>query len=204
MTQKAVWGARIRFVIAVAAAMSVAACSSQVREGQGSSYLIVTSLQAAPGSTPGTFATILLSDVVTNVGTPPTATFFNDLGQVTLQLVMKDPGGTVSPNLPTPNNFITLEQYHVEFVRSDGHNVPGVDVPFAFDGVMTATISGTASIAFTLVRHQSKQEAPLAALATNPIIITTIAKVTFFGHDQTGHSASVSGNIEVAFGNFAD
>jgi hypothetical protein len=54
------------------------------------------------------------------------------------------------------------------------------------------------------VRHQAKQEAPLAALATNPIIITTIAKVTFYGHDQTGRSASVTGNIEVAFGNFAD
>jgi hypothetical protein len=204
MTQKAAGSARILLAGAVAVAMSVAACSSQVRQGEGSSYLIITTLQAAPGNKPSTFSDILLSDVITNVGTPPTPTFFNDLGQATFQLVMKDPGGTVAPNVPTPNNFITLEQYHVEFVRSDGHNVPGVDVPFAFDGVVTATVSSTASVPFTLVRHQAKEEAPLAALATNPIIITTIAKVTFYGHSYTGRSVSVTGQIEVAFGNFAD
>jgi hypothetical protein len=202
MTQSALWGTRIRYAAAFVVAVSVAACSSQVRQGEGSSYLILTSLQAAPGNTPGTFASVLLSDVVTTVG--GVTTIFNDLGQATVQLQMKDPGGTVAPNSPTPNNFITLEQYHVEFVRSDGHNVQGVDVPYAFDGAVTVTVSGTASIPFTLVRHTAKQEAPLAALATSPVIITTIAKVTLYGHDQTGRSASVSGNIEVAFGNFAD
>ena len=86
MTQTALGGTRIRYAAAFAVAVSVAACSSQVRQGEGSSYLIMTSLQAAPGNTPGTFGSVLLSDVVTTVGGQPT--FFNDLGQASVALVI--------------------------------------------------------------------------------------------------------------------
>ena len=58
-------------------------------------------------------------------------------------------------------------------------------------------MTDTASVGFTLVRNQAKAEAPLKALGQNGLLITTIAKVTFYGHDQTGREVSVSGNIEV-------
>ena len=55
------------------------------------------------------------------------------------------------------------------------------------------------------MRHIAKQESPLRALAFNfAPIIYTIAEVTFYGHDQTGREVSVSGQILVAFGDFAD
>jgi hypothetical protein len=36
------------------------------------------------------------------------------------------------------------------------------------------------------------------------VIISTIAEVTFYGHDQTGRAVSAVGNIGVSFGDFGD
>ena len=92
----------------------------------------------------------------------------------------------------------------MRYIRSDGHNIEGVDVPYAFDGGVTATVSDTTSVVFQIVRHQAKLEAPLAALATNGIIISTIAEITFYGHDQTGREVAATANFGVNFGDFAD
>jgi len=55
------------------------------------------------------------------------------------------------------------------------------------------------------VRVQAKQEAPLAALVNNPgQVISTIAEVTFFGHDQVGNAVTVSGRVNVDFSNWGD
>jgi hypothetical protein len=193
---KAVWGARTRLAGALLCALLVSSCGDQTLQGTASSYLIITSLTGPKGES------TVLSDVITVVGGVPST--FNDAGQATFQLTLKDTGPTTSPNVPSQNNFITLTQYHVQYVRSDGHNVQGVDVPYAFDGAVTSTISGTSSVGFTLVRHTAKEEAPLATLASGSPPLTVIAQVTFFGHDQTGRETSVSGNIEVAFSNFGD
>ena len=200
--RKAVWGVRTAAALMLTGAFLSASCGDQARQGQTSSYLVLTTLEGASGAKPGTFSTVVSSDVITVVNS--SATIFNDPGQAGFRLALKDPGSTTSPNSPTSNNFITLTQYHVEYVRSDGHNVPGVDVPYAFDGAATTTVTDTASVGFTLVRNQAKEEAPLKALGQNGLLITTIAKVTFYGHDQTGREVSVSGNIEVTFGNFGD
>jgi len=193
---KAVWGARIRLLGALACAVLASSCGDMTREGTASSYLILTSLTTGSGEA------VLLSDVVQVVDDVPT--FFNDPGQASFQLALKDPGPPGSPNMPTVNNAITLTQYHVEYIRSDGHNIQGVDVPYAFDGAVTSTIAGSGSVGFSLVRHQAKQEAPLKALAFSNQPLTTIARVTFYGHDQTGREVSVTGNIEITFWNFAD
>jgi hypothetical protein len=182
--------------------MLATSCGDLTRQGQAASYLVLTNLQGASGAQPGTFGSVVQSDVITVVNSSPT--IFSDPGQASFQLALKDPGGATSPNGPTPNNFITITQYHVEYVRSDGRNTPGVDVPYSFDGGATVTVSDTGSIGFTLVRNQAKLEAPLKALATNPVVITAIARVTFYGHDQTGREVSVTGNIEVSFANFGD
>jgi hypothetical protein len=36
------------------------------------------------------------------------------------------------------------------------------------------------------------------------VIISTIAEVTFFGHDQSGREVSVTGQILIDFGDFGD
>ena len=105
---------------------------------------------------------------------------------------------------PTQSNFITVNRYHVRYLRSDNHNIEGVDVPYAFDGAFTVTVSGDTSAGFTLVRNQAKQEAPLQALQINSTVVSTIAEVTFYGHDQTGREVSSVGQISVSFANFGD
>ncbi len=180
-----------------------ASCGQLQRQGQASSYLIVNGLEAARGDDPATFSGFLHSDVVTVKD--DVATVFNDVGRVRLVLAMKDPGSSTSPTDPSSANLITLDRYHVRFRRADGRNTEGVDVPYEFDGGLTLTV-GTTEVAatFEIVRHIAKAEAPLQALAVNGLVITTIAEVTFYGHDQTGREVSVTASMTVDFGNFAD
>jgi hypothetical protein len=193
--------AYITRVAALALTLATVSCTQSVREGTGSTFLIIDRLAASSGATPDDFGGTLMSDVVTMVNNNPT--IFNDLGQVTFSLGEKDPGRVTSP---TQNTSITVDRYRVRFVRADGRNTPGVDVPHPFDGAITARVNrATATTAsFPLVRHVAKQEAPLGALAFGPVIISTIAEITFFGRDQVGHEVSVTGRITVEFGNFAD
>ena len=200
--RKVVWSGRARLAAAIACTLLMTSCSDAVRTGQSPAYLVLTSLEGAPGggANANKFGTSLASDVVTLVPAKTgTATVFQDLGQMALQLQMKDTLDT-----PSPANAITLTQYHVKYIRADGRNVQGVDVPFEFDGGLGVTVSGTATVPFTLVRLQAKIEAPLAALANNFQVISTIAEVTFYGRDQNGRAVSVTGRLNVDFSNWGD
>ena len=46
------------------------------------------------------------------------------------------------------------------------------------------------------------REAPLAQLLGSAIVITTIADVTFYGQDQVGNQVTVTGSIQIDFGDF--
>lgn len=198
--RKAVWGGRIALALfSLLVLLAAASCSEAVRTGQSPGYLVMNGLQGAPGLS-GAFGSTLASDVLNVDPTTGRTSIASDRGQATLALQMKDSALT-----PSPANAITLTQYHVEYVRSDGRNTQGVDVPYAFDSAVTVTISGSATVPFTLVRIQAKEEAPLQALAFGggANAITTIARVTFYGRDQNGREVSVSGNIEVTFADWA-
>lgn len=194
---KAVWGARVRVAGAAVLLLSSISCGDPTGQGTGSTYLIVTSLQGASGAEPGELGDVLSSDVVTVVDDSPTV--FSDPGEVSFTLATKNPDAATSPL-----NFITIDRYRVRYLRSDGRNTEGVDVPYGFDGAFTITVAGTATAGFTLVRIQSKLEAPLRALAVNGNVISTIAEVTFYGQDQTGRGVSVSGKIGIDFANWGD
>jgi hypothetical protein len=184
-------------------AAGAASCGQLQRQGQASSYLIVNAIEAAKGDDPTTFGSFLNSDVQTVVDDVPT--IFNDVGRVKLVLAMKDPGSSTSPTEPSSANLITIDRYHVRFRRADGRNTEGVDVPYSFDGAMTMTVGPSeAAGGFELVRHTAKKEAPLRALVANGLIISTIAEITFYGHDQTGREVSATASMTVDFGNFAD
>ena len=187
----------------VVLALAAVSCGSTVRDGSGTSFLIINGLEAASGADPDTFGNTLRSDVLTVVDDVPTV--FNDVGRVTFTLGLKDPGTASSPNSPTQNQYITINRYRVQFARSDGRSAEGVDVPYAFEGAFTATVTGGETTAgFNLVRHTAKGEAPLSALARNGVVISTIATVTFYGRDQTGRDATATGRIGIDFGNFGD
>jgi hypothetical protein len=188
---KAVWGGRAARHGLVMLVLMSSSCSDAVRQGTGSSYLVIASLTGGQQN-----AATVESDVVSDEGG-----ILQDSGQATFTLQMKDPGGLG----PSAVNSITITQYRVEYIRSDGRNVEGVDVPFAFSSAVTATVADSASVSFTLVRAQAKHEAPLKALGGHGGAqhINTVARVTFFGRDQAGREVSVTGNIEVSFADWA-
>jgi hypothetical protein len=208
VSRKAVWGGEVggpvlRLIAVLALAALSGSCGDVSRQGTGSSFLIIQQLEASSGAEPGTFGANLLSDVITIVDDVPTV--FNDVGRVRFSLAMKDPGGADQPSGPTPINFITINRYHVRYFRTDGRNTPGVDVPSAFDGAVTGTVGAAdLQMGFEVVRHVAKQQAPLRALASNGIIISTIAEITFYGRDQAGRDVAVTGQMMIDFGNFGD
>lgn len=197
---------QVRILVRCAAmallAAAAASCGDVVRSSRSPVMLVVSALQASKTNTT-TLSGTLLSDVATDVTpctTPPCTTIVQDNGSVSLTAVMKD--ATVAP---TSNNQVTITGYHVEYLRADGRNTPGIDVPFPFDGAATATVipGGTATaIGFIIVRHAAKAESPLIQLRYNLALIDTIAKVTFYGHDVAGNDLSVTGDILITFADF--
>jgi hypothetical protein len=203
-----------RFIAVVAVAATTVSCGTVgTSRGRGSSFVVIDSLQGIRGAASiGSPASTLISDVITNVVSPapcsaaaPCPTVFGDNGQAAMHIAMKD-AGSATPTTPTELQNITLSRYRVVYTRSDGRNTPGVDVPQPFDGFVTVTVTpGGTSFAFSLVRVQAKQEPPLVLLK-NPLsgTITEFAAVTFYGTDQTGAEVSVTGTIQIDFGNFGD
>lgn len=185
----------LRAIVAAGFLITTGACAAAGQAGKSSAYLVVESLLAASGANPGEFGGTLASDVITSGG------ILEDPARATFRLVMKDPALATSPV-----NWITLRGYRVSFSRTDGRNRPGIDVPHAFDGALTATISETQSVDLVLVRAQAKLESPLRALvgAGGAIAIATFADVIFYGADQAGNDVTVSARISVTFADWGD
>jgi hypothetical protein len=197
-----------RLVFAAAIVAATASCGDVIRQGQSPVVLVINSLAGAPGNKPTTFGNPVASDVITNVISPapctatsPCPTIFNDIGQVILSLSPKDASIT-----PTTNNQVTITRYHIDYIRTDGRNTQGVDVPYSVDGASTGTVGATSTLtlAFELVQSVAKQQSPLVQLESNPAIINTLARVTFYGKDLVGNDISVTGQIQVNFANFGD
>ena len=204
------------FVVAALAALAAmsASCGDVSRQGRSPVYLVIDSLQGRRGAaTPGPLSGTVVSDVITNVTSPPPCssgspcpTVFNDSGQVVLRTSLKDIGSAANPTVPTSNNEVTITRYRVSYRRADGRNIPGVDVPYGFEGAATGTIptGGTLTLTFELVRSLAKEESPLLELKVSAVVITAIADVTFYGRDQVGNDITTTGSILIEFGNFGD
>ena len=186
--------------VVMASALAGTSCASEfTRTGSSSSFVIIESLQGAPGAEPDEFGSPLLSDVLTFGGT------FNDLGQARMSVALRNPN---TPTGPSVINSITLNRYRVVYRRADGRSTPGVDVPHAFDGAITVTVPSTGNVtfAFEVVRNQAKWEPPLSNMRNlgGGLLISTLAEITFYGRDQAGNEVEATGTLQVNFGDFAD
>ena len=187
-----------RFVGAAACVISLASCGGEMlRTGRSPVYLVVESIEAgAQGGTPAAF---LISDVRADDGS-----VWNDNVSLTLRSLEKNPDATAAPV-----NTITLTRYRVDFRRTDGRNTPGVDVPYGFDGGLSASVApnSSATVSFEVVRHQAKLEPPLKNIAGSGGglgFVSTIAEITVYGRDQNGNEVSVMARLDVHFGDFID
>lgn len=197
---------RITFALLTALSMAAAGCGV-TDQGRAPAVVRIDSLEGASGgATTGTFGGYLSSDVENNITVQnvPSTTRFADIGRVTMSLVLKDPGSPGVANTPSELNSVTITHYRVVYRRTDGRNVQGVDVPFAFDSGMTITVSptGQGQQTFDLVRVSAKREAPLLALVSNFQTLDVIADVTFFGKDMHNNDVMVTGSIGITFANY--
>jgi hypothetical protein len=197
----------------VALLLATVSCGDVARTGRSPSVIVLESVEGASGADPQAFGQFLLSDVQTLVtqtvdgAEVKVPTIFNDIGQATLRLELKDRGLSGTGGTIAPLNQVVLNRYHIEFRRADGRNTPGVDVPFPVDGGLTATVGESpVTVAFEMVRHQAKLASPLRALANfgGRLFISSIAYVTFYGSDLAGNEIQVTGTISVSFSDYAD
>ena len=175
-------------------------CNELVQASRSSTILVIERIGAARGGTPDDpIPTFLDSDVFTGG-------VFPDIGRVTTRLAFKSPGTSENPASATSANWITLTGYRVVYRRTDGRRTPGIDVPYPFEGGLTFTTIDIGSGEFTLVRAQAKLEQPLVSLRNNGggVVLSVIAEITFFGHDQTGAAISADGTIGINFADFGD
>ncbi len=189
--------------VAVLGFTTAAACAGGASVSSRSSVVLVVERIGAPtdGAVGSLDRTFVESDVVTG------GMVVRDTARATLRLVARDPSAGMSPAAPTGARFATVDRYRVHYVRSDGRNTPGVDVPHAWDGALTLTTSFEGQTGeFVLVRASAKLEPPLVALREGggDIVITALAYVTFYGRDHTGARVEATGAITVEFADWSD
>lgn len=119
-------------------------------------------------------------------------------------------------NLATPSvpNAVFLERYTVQYVRSDGRAVEGVDVPSSISGNLSGAIdvasSGGETFSIEVVRAQAKLEPPLknlsgsvpGQLGGNAVLMTLFANITIYGRTVEGSVVSAQTSVQVDFGDF--
>src|SRR5688572_12210253 len=166
----------------------------------------------AGGEAEGTEGDILFSDVSQRI---------NDDAVVTVNVYRKNPTVTAT----SPLEHVRLESYQVRYLRTDGRNVEGVDVPHRITGALNAlrfhTPTDTGEIAIeapiNVVRHVAKREPPLIHLigilptTTGTFslggegILTTVAEITVYARQvTTGEALSATGRFQVTFADFVD
>ncbi len=144
----------------------------------------------------------LFSDVCK--GPPPACVATNDNALVTMTARAEDPFTDISRF-----GDIIIERYRVTYVRADGRNTPGVEVPYAFDGAMTlrVPVDAPASQQFMVVRPQAKLEPPLSNLAGGggAIVLSVIAQIDFYGRQLvTDRAVAARGFLNITFADFAN
>jgi len=188
----------IMLSVSVLAVLSFSGCNALENATTSGSKLILISLTG--NDLAGQVgSTIIFSDVAeANGGT------INDNAVAEVTAALLDPFQEAG----TFYQAIFVDQIDVEYSRSDGRNIPGVDVPFAFSQKVSVTIeiSGTAEIPFVIVQHNAKSESPLVNLFNGlGGVLKLEAKITIHGKDLGEHRIQpVVGHISIYCANYAD
>lgn len=103
-------------------------------------------------------------------------------------------------------NDVVVERYVVTYSRTDGKNNEGIDIPYSFEGSMSARvqIDTQTDVSFVIVRAVSKLEPPLVNLAKGrgegELKIT--AKIDFYGTDTMGNTVKATGYLNIFFADY--
>lgn len=194
---------KLKILVLIITALVMAGCVAKENDTTSSSFLVINSLtgkdlEGNDGST-----TVFCD--VDNSGS-----IINDNAVVGVTALTYNPLEDSDEHDITYYMNILVDQIDVEFRRTDGRNVEGVDVPYSFTQPvnMLVTIDEEIEIPFVLIRHVAKLEEPLLSLravTSQGFVLQLVAKVTLHGKDLGGHRvAPVSGYLSVWCSNFAD
>ena len=197
--------AKAFLLVSAVLCLHLASCSTPdvLEKDTTNTILIVETMQGQ--SAGGDTGDDLQSDICINDSfTDGTCTVAPDFGLIQISATLKNPIQSTTSFF----NDVTFRTYRVTFLRTDGRNQPGVDVPFPFDGASNFTVTvnaGAATRSFIIVRDQAKLEAPLRNLAFNggALVLSVIAEVEFFGTDGAGREISVTALLNIHFADFS-
>ena len=184
-------------------AIGLTSCNPVENESESASMLIIERMQGT--NVEGQISDYVQSDVYVQKEGEATGTIIADIGRATVSCKMLAP----APPLGSSTwNDILVNRYVVSYSRVDGRNTPGVDVPYPFEGSISAVIKigFSQDIAFVIVREVAKAEPPLINLRTNGAegVIQVTAKVEFFGNDLANKKVKATGTIPIFFANYAN
>ncbi|OGD39534.1 MAG: hypothetical protein A2V45_07390 [Candidatus Aminicenantes bacterium RBG_19FT_COMBO_58_17] len=188
----------LRIAVILSAFLALYSCNPIEDDSRSASMLLVDNVLGTDAE--GKSGNYLQSDVVLSSGTIKA-----DTATATLRAETLDP----DPLLGTsPYNDLVVTRYLVSYTRTDGRNVPGVDVPYPFEGSMSTVVKAgsTASVSFIIVREVAKLEPPLLRLVDlgAEVVLACTAKVEFYGHDTTNRTVKATGYLTIYFANYAD
>jgi hypothetical protein len=188
----------LRIAVLLSAFLVLVSCNPVEDDSESASMLLVDNLLGHDAE--GKAGNFLQSDVVLSTGS-----IVADTASATLRAITVDP----DPLLGTsPYNDIVLTRYIVSYSRTDGRNVPGVDVPYPFEGSLSTVVKvgSQSTITFVIVREVAKMEPPLIGLVDlgEEVVLACTAKVEFYGHDNVNKTVKATGYLTIYFANYAD
>jgi len=121
-------------------------CNPIENESDSASVLIVRSMTGT--DLEGNEVNYLQSDVLFVDPTTSTETITADEAKASLEATLLDPASAYGPSSFTG---ITVDRYVVTYMRADGKNVEGVDVPYSFEGALSAFIEVDSSVDISFI-----------------------------------------------------
>jgi hypothetical protein len=188
----------LSLTVIISAILLLSACNPVENKSKSPSLLIVENLLGK--DIDGKAVNYLQSDVLKY-----DATITADVATATLRAETLDPAPMLGTSLYSD---ILVTRYTVSYSRTDGRNVPGVDVPYPFEGSLSALVKvgTTTTFSFVIVREVAKLEPPLIGLVDGGAegVLQTTAKIDFYGHDMTNNNVTATGYLAVYFANYVD
>ena len=128
-----------------------------------------------------------------------------DTARATLRAELLNPSPEAESSI---YDGIYVTRYVVSYIRSDGRNTPGVDVPHSFEGSMHVwlQIGQEEEVSFIIVREVAKMEPPLLDLhdAREEGVLQVTAQIDFYGHDTVNNQVKATSNLAIYFANYME
>jgi hypothetical protein len=193
----------LKLMVIVPALFLLFSCNPLEDDSKSDSLLLVVKIVGT--DIEDSEANFLESDVV-DVDNNGNASYADDAAAVTFTAKTLDPYPLFEDT--SVYSSILVERYVVSYIRSDGKTLEGVDVPYAFEGAMSALVEVDAeqSVSFIIVRAIAKLEPPLVDLAQGrgEGQLNVTAKIDFYGKDTLGNAVKATGYLSIFFADYAE